>query len=362
MDQLLLDTDVNGFAERDLSGGEFLQPTGNNTVFFQDGCPSLATGQYLQAVVMTRAEASTMLAINYARLVAGGLPSVPASRIAFIRVMLAQKGLISPRWTTDELSTRYNESVQLNNVVVPADEYGAVAQIVALNSWGAADAVKIALKANLTDIICTLAFVFRTRAHHYKPDLEIVYTRILGRCGIAIADLSITCEQMFTLALHAIPPIVLDLFWDRCRLQGHCSGALNKRWTSAPAGSAALFAIRTGLRDLTMMFPAIIAKHEAIALALDAECDYLENHRWEGSINHNYYGVPRHAFDENLLSGIISLLLGSLNQFAPNSNLANSPSLIRVGQNAPLTQAVIGTIMRQIVRSEAFVTKYIESV
>jgi len=91
------------------------------------------------------------------------------------------------------------------------------------------------------------------------------------------------------------------------------------------------------------------------------DVDLLIEERWTGSINHRFYGVQKREFDENRYAGITALVKGALENFTPEAQLNNAPSLTRVANNAPITSAVLGVVLRQITSSPKYIDKYIES-
>jgi hypothetical protein len=357
MQAILDDIDINGFQERDLSAGEELVKTNANVVWFLSDSPRATLNSHNERVEFTPIQANDFLYTNYVALRRLGLPDATSSIGAFYRYLSAQAGLISPSWTPESLSVRYIEADQRDEDYNLLDDFNAIPDK-HIRDILTPD-VKVLIRERFADIVCTMAYVFRSRGHHWKPEFAPLYERILTKCGIDPRTLGVTLEHLFTIVLHHIPPIVLDRYWNLRRESSSVSGPLVKRYDVAAAGSAAFYAIKAALIDLDTIMPTIIDRYRTTFNELLALVKRLKENRWTGSINHRYYGVDRDAPDETLYAGLIATVIGALDVFAPTSPLKASPSLRRVGDNAPLTAAIIGQTLRNIVRSEKFSDKYL---
>ena len=71
------------------------------------------------------------------------------------------------------------------------------------------------LAISFSNIVCTIAFVFRQKGHHYiiGPDYQEAYTRIWAKAARGMAPFIASWEQISTTALHCIIPIVVDQYW-----------------------------------------------------------------------------------------------------------------------------------------------------
>lgn len=346
---------LNGFAYRDLGVGESFINVANNVCWFPHNLGGIADGQMFEDRGLTRAQMGRVLGENFLALRATGTDPVVAIKVAYIRSQLIQTGLISNLWVPATYHVNYIDTntgiarPNFNDQVTAAGgfDYGANCDVNFRNS----------VKDNLLNVICCLAYVFRTRAHHYTPDILPVYQKMYPKMGFNPAEWGLSIDQINVMALHCIPPIVLDHVWTYCVQNSHCSGTLVKRYNSPAAGTAAFFAARNSIHDLKNVVPSLIALHKDAVDACDAICRDYERNRWIGSINHKYYGVERKVIDESILGGLAALTISILMAFDPTAPMLQSPSLKRVSSNAPITTAVIGTALKTIVKSEKFAQK-----
>lgn len=100
-----------------------------------------------------------------------------------------------------------------------------------------------------------------------------------------------------------------------------------KRLDSAPAGTAALHAIKVGLNDLQMVAPGIKTKLEQEVNYLNHKLEELEAHRFAGSVNARYYGTHKVAVDETKLAALGAAIKACLEALAEDAPLNNSPAL-----------------------------------
>jgi hypothetical protein len=210
------------------------------------------------------------------------------------------------------------------------------------------------------DLVCIVAWMFRSRGHHYLQEFDTTYNRVWTKCLRLIEDVDWSWQVIATTLLHAIYPIVLDEFWLTATQKRFCSGALTKRINCAPAGIAFLFSLRSGLTDICSTFPAFRDQHKDLVDLVQSEYETYLASRWIGSINCRYYGVTRRHIDENVLIGLAAIIRSTYKEFVPQSNLLQSRSLERLADNAPVTGQVIGIILKAVSKSEGYVKAYIE--
>lgn len=346
---------LNGFAYRDLGVGESFINVATNTCWFPHGVQGIADGQMFEDAGFDRAQMGRILGENYINLRAAGVDPVVAIKVAYIRSQIAQTGLISNRWVPATYNVNYLDcNTGANRVDFNADVTNAGGFNYAVNC----DAnFRNSVKDNLLNVICCLAYVFRTRAHHFTPDILPTYQKMYPKMDFNPAEWGLTIDQINVMALHCIPPNVLDHVWTYCVQNSHCSGTLVKRYNSPAAGTAAFFAARNSIHDLKNVVPSLIELHKDAVDSCEAICREYERNRWTGSINHKYYGVDRRVIDESVLGGLAALTISILTAFDPTAPMLQSPSLKRVSSNAPITTAVIGTALKTIVKSEKFAQK-----
>jgi len=360
MDTIFTLDETNGIQERDIGGGEDLFRSPGNTVWSVFGGGVEPRGQYLHRQVWSRALWGRTLYLNYIKLFQSdnALDNATLVNLALYKTFLLQRGLISPLWNIDDLHVRYIES---QTEVDGYDIAAAFAAIPGADIVGVlTEARRARVKSMLPELVTIMGYMFRARGHHYKPEFEPTYIRLMAKVGIAPTDLGCTIAQLFTLGLHCIPPLILDEYWLWCVQNGKTSGALCKRYNCAPAGSAGLYAIRIGLNDLIAVMPVIGERYHDTIQNFEAFMDTLANNRWVGSINHNFYGVARQEIDETTLYALASIIFSAYEAFSPGVPLTKSLSLKRFAENAPLTGSIVGTMFKTLLKSESFAQKYLE--
>lgn len=97
------------------------------------------------------------------------------------------------------------------------------------------------------DLICLVAYVFRTRGHHFLDSYSDKYNDMLGKIGMPLSQIGLTLKELFYHSVHAIFPILLDGHWKRCVENSRCSGALTKRYNCPIAGTAGVYVLFHGL-------------------------------------------------------------------------------------------------------------------
>ena len=113
------------------------------------------------------------------------------------------------------------------------------------------------LQGNFTNVVGIVAFVFRTRGHHYMKDFNDVYIKLWGKLRTSCTILDNNWEGVATIALHAVYPMILDEYWklavDTCTVDN----SLRLRFNAPSAGTAAVRAIDVGLNDVGAIFKQI---------------------------------------------------------------------------------------------------------
>lgn len=118
------------------------------------------------------------------------------------------------------------------------------------------------LTNQFTNLICTVAYVFRQLGHHYKSGgtYEDTYKRIWKKVtgSETVEGAAVTWEQMSTIGVHSVMPCVLDAYWSYSRDSGKCAAPLNLRFTVPAAGTAAPFALFVGWNDARSIYGAVL--------------------------------------------------------------------------------------------------------
>jgi hypothetical protein len=408
MDNLLVEEYVNGFSQLDLGTTEVLVSSSVNQYLFDLSTESALDSQLGEDAPMNRAQYRRFIRINYCHLREHGIEPAKSMCIAILKYFSAQARLVSVHFSPDDYHVHYTEAIivprrssDVTDTIRPKlddeteEDYAAFfiqESAFSLIGQGGLDEaersrnkrlftdellakydteltdpnapqnkVDIKLLSNIfPNLVCMLAFVFRSRGHHYLPEYDDIYSKLWSGCGYDGISLPLDFSEIFVTSLHAVYPLILDTFWLYCCDGNLCSGNLKKRKDCAPAGSAYVYSLRNGVMDVVAVFPQLQKTYEAIIARLNEVYTILRNDRWAGSINHTYYGVRRVELDESDYIQIASIVFGLYTEFAPNSPILKSRSLKKVSDNAPLIGAVLGTTLRALTRSEEYTKRYIE--
>lgn len=271
-----------------------------------------------------------------------------AVKIAYLRLLAVKHGLVSPQFDPKAYHVKYHETELIDeaatiaftkskNAIVPADMKAVLTE-----------AVSKSLRNFFTDRVCAVAFVFRARGHHYTQNYQELYDRVWEKCRYKTADLQLPWDDIAVAAFHAIFPEILDAFWKQSVVTFKCNGALAKRFDVAPAGAAGPFVIKQGLQDLLMVAPGIRNRLEDSVAYLDSLIEELLEHRFNGSVNANYYGARKVAINEKRLGAIAATIKAAVDNLTDDAPIGKSPALKRIADNAPITGAVLGKGIGQI--------------
>jgi hypothetical protein len=162
--------------------------------------------------------------------------------------------------------------------------------------------------------------------------------------------------------LHAIFPDNLDSTWEIAVNVDACAGALSKRFNVFPAGVAVVSAINAGVADLRLIVPGAFDKLNTAMNHLDDLNRVLAGNRNAGSVNRRFYDAPNVRPDEVLLAPIASIIVASLNQFAPGNPLNRSRALKRCADNAPITGGLVGRMINTAATSTAAAETFLPTI
>jgi hypothetical protein len=285
-----------------------------------------------------------------------------AATYAWVRFLCLKYGLISALWTVEELNCDYNQCTVL--VDTPSDAFFADDDDVFArdqydNFTGVLTAVPYAdINAIFTNIVCCVAFMFRARGHHFKENYLPRYASLWEKLNSSQRLQGLSWERMSTVALHAIPPIVLDRYWRHCATNVLCEGPLRLRINCASAGTAAFVTAMVGLRDLKVTLPGAVKLMEEEAAYIEETIDHLNAHRWDYSINARFYGANTNRLDESKVGAVAAVIKGVLSAIDEEDDLLKSQALIRIAKLAPITGGVLSTGINTYIQSKEFQTKF----
>ena len=86
------------------------------------------------------------------------------------------------------------------------------------------------LTLQFTHIVCMIAYTFRAKGHNFLDSYQKGYTDLWAKIRTQDRDFRCTWAQISTVALHSIPPIVLDKFWSLSVKQSRCAASLQLRF------------------------------------------------------------------------------------------------------------------------------------
>jgi hypothetical protein len=261
-------------------------------------------------------------------------------RIAYLRMLAFRNGLYDWGATAASKNVRYRE-------------YEMGVDVSALQDQTVPDAAwRAAVVPKFFNMVCIVAYFFRVRGHHWIAEMDDRYTEVWRKCLTNEDNAGIRWELVAHHVIHATFPVDLDAFWGDCVQNRIIAGTLIKRYTSYAAGVAGIAALNAGVNDIRMVMPKAIDVAKEAVEYLDQITAEITNHRWNGSINHNYYGANGVVVDEQKLGALGALIIAALQQFKPDAPLLRSNALVRVANHAPITGAVVATMMATAVKSE----------
>lgn len=303
--------------------------------------------------------------LNYWYLVHGPIddenrvtPAV-ARKIAFLRVHALAKGLGDPTRNIGAHNVRYSDIVIVDDdfTIDYTDTTGDQEQdpLEDVPDWAADKAWRAIVKKEVTNMVCLVAFFMRTRGHHWTEETDDRYKAIWRRCLYDTDTPEIDWKYVAHHTYHFIYPDTLDNFWELAVENSTCAGAMTKRFNSLCAGVAAIGAVAVGADDLVIVLPKIRNVIPEAFEELDRCRDVIQNDRWAGSINRRYYNGANLVPDEKRLGSLAAVIIGALASSASAAPLRNSLALKRVADNAPITGALINTMITKAAQDDRMV-------
>lgn len=335
--------------------------------------PDAATPGEFDHIVYTRQQVLAMMMIN-AYEINQAVPEitvVQAAELAYIRFLCVKYKLISSQYAPANYHCDYNQCVKLDTAnnncdsVLRNNDYGIPAADKAdvqrdLAATLTADHM-VRLNKSFTNLVCLVAYMFRTRAHHFLPDMAKRYAELWAKTATGKYAFVNSFERLATVGLHAVMPQVLDDFWVKKAEDDRCDVILKLRVNCACAGTALIPVLDQGLRDILTVFPQVEkVMEDEIKYVKDTEV-HLANNRWDYGINARFYNASTERIDEKKTGAIGALIRAAVTQLAPGTDLENSRALARAAKLAPITGAALGLALKNYVKSDKFVALQVTS-
>jgi hypothetical protein len=377
----LLDTDYNG--ECFIAGGSGEKEVLDNSraVYYAVSIPFSAQNNFDGGNQVHRDHLDLFYRINYYASIEGrveqpanGAIRVPsaeiageARKIAYIRTLCARTGMFDFTGSVIEHRVRYTNFVPFSwdHMQAWARNYFND-QTIVITSLESARAMIDRVPNNEVDAnwragymekhydaVCTVAYMFRVRGHHWLEDMDDRYKSLWRKCLYDEDTPGLDWQRIAHDALHAIFPDDLDSIWRDAVDNGICAGTLTRRYSSLPAGIAGVAALKAGVVDLQMIVPRALEVAKAGVQHLSDIDVVISRDRWAGSVNRRFYNAAEINVDEAKLSALASIILSGLENLAPNSPLRKSKALQRIANNAAMTGALVGRMVMTAARSDA---------
>ena len=204
------------------------------------------------------------------------------------------------------------------------------------------------LTSNFSNIVCVVAYVFRSRGHHYLPDFGTIYTSLWEKCRCDLVDFKCDWAAISTIGLHCIMPMILDFYWRHCAVKAKVAPALVLRVDVPAAGTAAVYSILAGWRDIRATYGRAYSFVDQAADELNNIYGDLQKKRWDHSINAVLYGADTTRLDLGRFHQLASVVFGTYKTLEEAGTLVGSKSLGREAANAPLMLDISMTAARQL--------------
>ena len=177
---LIVLEDLNGTHYLGLNEGENLQPSHDKQVVFPHDFPRAVNP--MEIVNVSVDQAVSFIRHNAYHLHTSEIPVTiqQCFLIAFLRLLAVKNGLISPAFAPNTFYVEYNEAISMSEQATNAAAAAFDAVGITEAAFGATltAAVRKTLRETFTDRVCLLAFVFRSRGHHWTADYEALYEKV----------------------------------------------------------------------------------------------------------------------------------------------------------------------------------------
>jgi hypothetical protein len=312
----------------------------------------------------TKAQLTAFMCLNLHALRAAVADEAHRVALCYYRFLAVKYRLMSYHYGSEAYHVDYNQCVRTNvNEITIANLNTDDDQGLSAANKRAAHALLTAhltlnnfrlWNKNFINIVCTLAYMFRSRGHHYFGEMQPKYESLWRKYATRDNNIGCTWEHVTTIGLHAIMPLILDNFWTHCRDTAKCDGALSIRHSCFGAGTSVFNVVNRGVTDLLLVLPHI---EERVAEPLNllrqavAQC---ERNRWAHTINARFYGADPTRLDEGPIGVIAALIKACVEGLVPDAPLLESKSLKRAAAHAPISGAAYGRAITNYVKGDRF--------
>jgi len=361
------DTRVNGDILHNVTEGVIYDNNASYISAVPSDFPVAADPAGFAAIAVTRAQATAFLLLN-TYYINQAIPAVSLQNAAFLayyRFLAVKYGLTSPRYAPNNYNVAYNQCF-----FVPGAN-STCADILGMNDHGVPNAAKANVQAALVNsltvvnlrhmhsvfvnLVCLLAYMFRTRGHHYLPDMQEKYERLWAKCRASNFDKHGSFEHIMTVSFHFIYPQVLDQYWTHALARGTCDAVIGLRYSAFAAGTSLFNVVDQGIRDLLTVIPKIADVLPNEIEYVHAQTNVLRNNRWAHSVNARLYAADATRLDESRVGVVAALIRSCVEALASDSPILESKSLARAAKLAPIAGAAYTVAIKNYIRSDKFV-------
>jgi hypothetical protein len=364
------DAQVNGDILTYVREGELYELDTRLAVLCAHNTPMADNPGNFEHVAMGRNSATAFLALNtfHINSVDANIQLPEAANLAYLRFLAIKYKLMSARYQHNNYACDYNQAVigYCNDGVTPLTTNHILANDNEGFPAAAQGGIQGVLEGELTvdrraqlnkmftNIVCLVAYMFRTRGHHYLPDMQDKYVRLWNKTATRNIPLHMSWENIATIGLHAIMPMILDMFYTHCRDHAKIDSILVLRYDSAAAGTALFPVLKQGLSDILVVVPKMKDILVREIEYIDEVCEDLKDNRWRHSINARFYNERRDRLDEKRTGATAALIRACIDTLAADSDIIDSKALLRASKIAPITGAAFGRAIRNYVNSDKF--------
>jgi len=356
--------DLNGNVYSDNSSGEVQDLLERHIIYVTTGVPvagrddrpwNIAQGANQITVnkqQWTKPQLVNTMALNFAYLRSLGsmrderIKDGPLAEACLYRALALQTNLCSPNFDMAEFHNVHKETFVIND------------QNVANFAWHTPENLKAAQKAcikwlqtvndtfraktaQFANLVSLVAYGFRTRGHHYVPDMQKMYDDLWKKIGADRPDLEVGWDTIATVSTHAIPPALLDEFWVRLARGGKLHPTLTLRVDAPAAGTAAFRAIKAGWEDVAASLPKMKMAYKDKFEDLQRILQVLDTRRWAHSVNGTLYGETSERLPTAGVQQLAAVVVGAYRKLAADSSLSASESLKREANQSPILISVM---------------------
>lgn len=321
------------FVPNDIGEADIGNPLNNVTVYTNAHVPGGGGGNANGPIAIIDQVRHFAVEIETQDLTAGIVTTARVKNVILAGRTAAWKlGLLLPGVAANTHNCSYNEALD-----VPDAPANAGTPVWIDFAW------QMEVSRQATNFVCHLAYIFRWRGHHFKPDYTDAIAQKWSKNLNARNDLIGRDEwaHLFTRGLHAIFPDVLDNFWVTSVAASHCCNPLALRLNVPCAGTATFFAMLAGIKEAKLIYPTAIERCKAEADELLVVCTDLLTNRWKGGVNRAFYGAVANTVAEGKFSALAAVIFGMNTPEDHVTELGKSDSLSRVAKNAPLSSLVM---------------------